>query len=142
MSSFLPPIFDGMGRAMKAMAEHQRVISENIANAETAGYKARTVEAPDFSALVESQAAAGGVPRVAKPRVEQSAGMAALGAKPPLAGGRVVLDSATSETKPDGNNVTLEDQLLSLGQVQSDYAAMTGLYRKQIGLMKAALGKG
>jgi flagellar basal-body rod protein FlgB len=142
MSSFLPPIFDGMGRAMKAMAEHQRVISENIANSETAGYKARTVEAPDFSALVESQAAAGGVPRVARPRVEQSAGMAALGAKPPLAGSRVVLDSATSETKPDGNNVTLEDQLLTLGQVQSDYAAMTGLYRKQIGLMKAALGKG
>jgi flagellar basal-body rod protein FlgB len=142
MSSFLPPIFDGMGRAMKAMAEHQRVISENIANSETAGYKARTVETPDFSALVESQAAAGGVPRVARPRVEQSAGMAALGAKPPLAGSRVVLDSATSETKPDGNNVTLEDQLLTLGQVQSDYAAMTGLYRKQIGLMKAALGKG
>ncbi|WP_159980876.1 MULTISPECIES: flagellar basal body protein [unclassified Novosphingobium] len=142
MSSSLPPIFDGMGRAMKAMAEHQRVISENIANSETAGYKARTVEAPDFSALVESQAGVGGTPRVARPRVELSGGMAALGARPPQAGGRVILDSETSETKPDGNNVTLEDQLLSLGQVQSDYAAMTNLYRKQIGLMKTAIGKG
>lgn len=142
MSSSLPPIFDGMGRAMKAMAEHQRVISENIANSETAGYKARKVEAPDFSALVESQAGVGGAPRVARPRVELSGGMAALGARPPQAGGRVILDSETSETKPDGNNVTLEDQLLSLGQVQSDYAAMTNLYRKQIGLMKTAIGKG
>jgi flagellar basal-body rod protein FlgB len=142
MSSSLPPIFDGMGRAMKAMAEHQRVIAENVANSETPGYKARTVEAPDFSALVESQVGAGGAPRVARPRVELSGGMAALGARPPQAGGRVVLDSATSETKPDGNNVTLEDQLLSLGQVQADYAAMTSLYGKQIGLLKSAIGKG
>ncbi|WP_404479649.1 flagellar basal body protein [Novosphingobium sp. BL-52-GroH] len=139
MTSSLPPIFDGMGRAMKAMAEHQRIISENIANSETAGYKARTVEAPDFSALVDS---AGGTPQVARPRVELSNGMAALGAHAPQGGGRVVLDTQTSETKPDGNNVTLEDQLLALGQVQSDYAAMTSLYRKQIGLIKAAVGKG
>lgn len=142
MSTSLPPIFDGMGRAMKAMAEHQRVISENIANSETAGYKARTVEAPDFSALVESQAGASGAPRIARPRVELSGGMAALGARAPQAGGRVVLDTKTSETKPDGNNVTLEDQLLALGEVQQNYAAMTSLYRKQIGLLKTAIGKG
>lgn len=141
MSSSLPPIFDGMGRAMKAMAEHQRVIAENVANSETPGYKARTVEATDFSALVESQAGGGG-PHVTRPRVELSGDMAALGARPPQAGGRVVLDGATSETKPDGNNVTLEDQLLSLGQIQADYAAMTSLYRKQIGLLKSAIGKG
>jgi flagellar basal-body rod protein FlgB len=142
MSSSLPPLFDGMGRALKAMAEHQRVIAENVANSETPGYKARTVEAPDFSALVESQVGGGGGPHVTRPRVELSGGMAALGARPPQAGGRVVLDSATSETKPDGNNVTLEDQLLALGQVQADYAAMTSLYRKQIGLLKSAIGKG
>jgi flagellar basal-body rod protein FlgB len=53
-----------------------------------------------------------------------------------------VLDGDTTETKPDGNNVTLEDQLLTLGQVQADFAAMTNLYRKQMGLMKTALGRG
>ncbi|HUD31165.1 MAG TPA: flagellar biosynthesis protein FlgB [Novosphingobium sp.] len=131
-----------MGRAMKAMAEHQRVIAENIANGETAGYKARTVEAPDFSTLVEQYSGSGGAPHVARPTVGLSGGMAALGAHAPQAGGRVVLDSGTSETKPDGNNVTLEDQLLALGQVQSDFAAMTNLYRKQIGLLKSAIGKG
>lgn len=140
--SSLPPIFDGMGRAMKGMAEHQRVIAENIANGETPGYKARTVEAPDFSALVEGQLGAGGAPHVARPQVTLSSGMTALGAKAPQGGGRVVLDSETSETKPDGNNVTLEDQLLALGQVQQDYAAMTNLYRKQMALMKTAVGKG
>jgi len=44
--------------------------------------------------------------------------------------------------KPDGNNVTLEDQLLKMGQVQTDFATMTNLYRKQMSLMKTALGRG
>ncbi|MFT4057277.1 MAG: flagellar basal body protein [Novosphingobium sp.] len=140
--STLPPLFDGMGRAMKSMAERQRVIAENVANSETPGYKARTVEAPDFSSLVDGQLGSSGTPHVARPHVELSSSMTALGATAPQAGGRIVLDSNTSETKPDGNNVTLEDQLLSLGQVQQDYAAMTNLYRKQMALMKTAVGKG
>ena len=65
----------------------------------------------------------------------------ALGARPPQ-GRHVLLDPNTSETKPDGNNVTIEDQLLKMGQVQADFAAMTNLYRKQQALMRTALGKG
>lgn len=142
MSSSLPPLFDGIGRAMKAMSEHQRVIAENIANSETPGFKARTLENPAFSVLVEGQLGASGPPHVSRPRVELSSAMAGLGAKASQAGSRIVLDSNTSETKPDGNNVTLEDQLLALGKVQSDFAAATNLYRKQIGLLKSAIGRG
>ena len=68
--------------------------------------------------------------------------MSALGANPALGGSNIVLDNATSETKPDGNNVTLEDQLLKMGEVQADFATMTSLYRKSQGLMKTALGQG
>lgn len=139
--STLPSLFDGMRQAMKSMAENQRVIAENVANSETPGYKARTVEAPDFSAMVDGQLGNSGTPHVARPHVELSAGMTALGARAPIGGGHVVLDGNTSETKPDGNNVTLEDQLLHLGQVQQDYATMTNLYRKQMALLKTAVGK-
>ena len=52
------------------------------------------------------------------------------------------IDRAVSEVKPDGNSVTLEDQLLKMGQIQADYAALTSLYRKQDALMRTALGKG
>jgi len=54
----------------------------------------------------------------------------------------VILDRETSEAKPDGDNVTLEDQLLKMGQIQADFATMTGIYRKQMGLLKAAIGRG
>lgn len=137
-----PSILLGIGQSMKHLSQRQRVIAENIANGETPGFKARTVNAPDFSSLVASFGGAGGKPNVARPRVALSGGMAALGARPPQVGGAIVLDSNVSETKPDGNNVTLEDQLLNLGAVQSDFAAMTNLYRKQVGFLKAALGRG
>jgi flagellar basal-body rod protein FlgB len=66
--------------------------------------------------------------------------MVALGV-PPTTANRVVADSDVSETKPDGNNVTLEDQLLKMGSVQTDFTTMTNLYRKQMALIQAAIGR-
>lgn len=137
-----PRLITGIGQSMKHLAERQRVLSENIANSETPGFKARTVDAPDFSSLVDVYGGAGGKPQIGKPRIALSGAMKALGARAPQAGGGVVLDRDVTETKPDGNNVTLEDQLLKLGAVQADYAAMTNIYRKQMGLLKAAIGRG
>lgn len=139
MPTNVPPLLAGIGREMKHLAERQRVIAQNIANSETPGFKAREVEAPDFGDLLAAQGAGGGI-RVGRPRVSITSGMAALGARPTDAG--TILDRDVSETKPDGNNVTLEEQLLKMGQVQADFAAMTNLYRKQQGLMKTALGRG
>ena len=133
----VPPLLAGIRLQMKHLAERQRVISGNIANADTPGFKAKEVAAPDFGSLLGG----GGPGKVARPRVEITGRMAALGARAPVASG-IQLDRNISETKPDGNNVTLEDQLLKMGQVQADFAAMTNLYRKQQALLKTALGKG
>jgi flagellar basal-body rod protein FlgB len=137
-----PPLLDGITRSMKHLSERQRVIAENIANSETPRFKAREVNAPDFSALLEAQGGQRGAPRVARPRIHLTAGMAAMGARPPQAASDIIMDRQTSETKPDGNNVTLEEQLLKMGGVQADFATMTNLYRKQMGLLKTALGRG
>ncbi|MDH4743513.1 flagellar basal body protein [Sphingomonas sp. CBMAI 2297] len=135
----MPPILSGIRRQMETLSDRQRVIAQNIANSETPGFKARMVEDADFSDLL-GNSGTGGI-RVAKPRVELTAGMKGLGAIQP-AGAGIVLDKDISETKPDGNNVTLEDQLLKLGQVQADFTAMTNLYRKQLSMLKTAVGKG
>ena len=134
-----PVILSGIGTEMRHLAERQRVIAQNVANSETPGFKARDVKPPDFGALLG--AAGGGAAAVTRPAVQITPTMAALGARQP-AGGHVIFDRDVSETKPDGNNVTLEDQLLKLGQVQADFATMTNLYRKQLGLLKTAIGRG
>jgi flagellar basal-body rod protein FlgB len=128
-----PPILAGIRERMMNLSERQRVVAQNIANSETPGYKAREVSEPDFGALV------GGSGMVAKPRVELTARMKSLGAVQP-AGAGIVLDKDITETKPDGNNVTLEDQLLKMGAIQADFAAMTSLYRKQMAMLKTAVG--
>jgi flagellar basal-body rod protein FlgB len=131
-------LLDGITRSMHYLAARQQVISQNIANSETPGFKAQDMEAPDFSSLLERS---GKGPHVARPRVNVTSGMVALGVTP-TANGHVIADSDTSETKPDGNNVTLEDQLLRMGEVRTDFTTMTNLYRKQLGLIKTALGTG
>jgi len=130
-----PPILDGIRTRMQNLSERQRVIATNIANSETPGYKAREVEQPNFAGLV------GGSGMIQKPKVELTGRMKSLGAVQPVSAG-VIFDKDISETKPDGNNVTLEDQLLKMGEVQADFTAMTNLYRKQMQMMKSAIGRG
>ena len=129
-------LIDGIGARMRYLAERQRVVSENLANSETPGFKARDVAVPDFGSMVDL----GGSATIARPRVAITPAMAALGARPGSSTG-AILDPDTSETKPDGNNVTLEDQLLKMGAVQADFATMTSLYRKQHAMLRTALGR-
>lgn len=129
-----PPILSGIRERMQNLSERQKVIATNIANSETPGYKAREVEQPSFASLI------GGSGMVQAPRVELTAAMRSLGAVQPVGTG-LILDKDISETKPDGNNVTLEDQLLKMGEVQADFTAMTNLYRKQMQMLKTAVGK-
>ena len=128
-----PPILAGIRDRMHNLADRQRVVAQNIANSETPGYKAREVSEPDFASLV------GGSGMVARPRVELTQRMRSLGAVQPIGSG-VIFDKDITETKPDGNNVTLEDQLLKMGEVQADFTAMTNLYRKQMAMLKTAVG--
>lgn len=127
-------LLDGITAAMRHLGDRGQVIAGNIANADTPGFKARTLRDPDFGAMVEGRS---GAPQ--RPVVRATSAMAALGAgkRAEPAG---ILDRSIRETKPDGNNVTLEQQLLALGEVQADYATLTSLYRKQMGLLRTALG--
>ena len=134
MSMTTPAILTGIRERMQNLSERQRVVSQNIANSETPGYKAREVSSPSFAYLV------GGSGVVEKPKVELTQRMRGLGAIQ-RAGSNLVFDKDITETKPDGNNVTLEDQLLKMGEVQADFTAMTSLYRKQISLLKTAIGR-
>lgn len=138
--SSTPPLIEAITRSLHHLAARQRVVAGNIANNDTPHYQAQEIAAPDFSALLAEQLEGVRVIRVTHPVIGASAQMLALGATPPR-DTRIVRDEGVSETKPDGNNVTLEDQLLKLGQVQADYGALTNIYRKQMALLSAAIGR-
>ena len=49
---------------------------------------------------------------------------------------------ASFQTRPAGNAVNLEDEMLKVSANQMDYAAVTSLYSKSLHLLKTAIGKG
>ena len=134
MSNSLPPLLHGLAAAMQHLTQRQRVLAGNIANVDTPGFKALELDQPDFSTILA--ASSGGI---AKPRDTLTSAMQKLGVTPASPTTRPDLD--VSEVKPDGNNVTIEDQLLKLSNLQSDYSKLTNIYRKNMQLMKIAVGR-
>lgn len=124
---------------MRHLSDRQKVIAGNLANSDTPGFRALDVKAPDFGALVDKT-----VQQVSQPMVAPTAKMVELGGSfgaSAIGSSNVITDKSAAEVRPDGNNVNLEEQMLKMSQVQSDYVALIGLYRKHLSLFKTAVGK-
>jgi flagellar basal-body rod protein FlgB len=63
----------------------------------------------------------------------------------PASGGGQTFDQDRKtgfETRPTGNAVNLEDEMLKVASNQMDYAAATSLYTRSLHMLKTAIGKG
>jgi flagellar basal-body rod protein FlgB len=114
--------------------ERQRVLSENVSNSDTPNFKPRDLVQPKFDST--TAAGAGSVGSLAMMRT-------ATGHLAPSGGGQsFALDrKASFQTRPGGNAVNLEDEMLKVSANQMDYAAATSLYSRSLGLLKTAIGK-
>jgi flagellar basal-body rod protein FlgB len=115
-----------MKMRMQWLQARQKVLAENVSNADLPNYKPRDVEAMGSRGLqvVPVRTTAGGHIR------------ATLGAQENGTQGAVKF-----ETRPSGNAVSLEDEMNKLAQTQTDYQIATTLYSKTLGLLKTAVGK-
>ena len=124
-----------MFRALKSkMHWHQSrqgVLSENVANADTPGYRARDMKPFDVDKLDNTGSA--GLSTAITQKNHLAGFMTASSNK------NTKLDSF--EITPDGNSVSLEEQMMMVTANQMDYQAATSLYTKSIGLIRIALGK-
>jgi flagellar basal-body rod protein FlgB len=107
----------------------QRVIAENIAHADTPGYRARDVA--DFAATLESDDAFSA--RTTRP------GHFTFGADPNGFDPReaTVMGAET----PNGNSVSLEDQMMRAAEVRQSHDLAMGVYRKSMDILRASLGR-
>lgn len=134
------PIMAALKKRMHWLNNNQSVISENIANADTPGFKAKELEKQDFSKLVESvsgskQQAA----HVADLKTTNARHMNVAGSS---SGAAPVKDVKDAEESLSGNSVVLEEQMINLADNQMKYGMVVNLYKKNMGLLKIALGKG
>jgi len=133
------PIMNALKKQMNWLNTNQSVISQNIANADTPGYHAKDLQKNDFSSLVSElsggQSAGRGSVNM---RTTNARHMNASG----VAGDEATVKKAkNSEEALNGNSVVLEEEMLKLADNQMKYGMVVNLYKKNLGLLKIAMGK-
>ncbi len=129
------PILSALRTKMQWHQERQRVLAENISNANTPNFRPSDLVEPKFD--TKGANLSGGMGSLAMMRTS-STHIAVSGSGQSFQG-----DGGKSGflTKPAGNAVNLEDQMLKVSANQMDYAAATSLYSRSLGLLKTAIGK-
>ena len=129
------PMLSALRTRMQWHQERQRVLAENVSHSDTPNYKPRDLVEPKFDASGRGPVA-GAMPSMAMART--SAGhIQATGVSESFGTGH----GGGYETRPTGNAVSLEDEMTKVAANQTDYAAVTALYTRSLGLLKTAIGK-
>lgn len=126
-------LFGMMTEKLHWLQKRQRVLSENVANADTPGYMARDLEKPSFQDFLGAR----GVSTPALKRTSAAHLSARSGASD-----FTVIEAPGPSASPNGNTVDLPTQMMKMGEVQMDYSTTIGLYRKHVNMIRAVLGRG
>ena len=128
------PMLSALRTKMQWHQERQRVLAENVSNSSTPNFRPRDLIEPKFD---QNGSSVGGTGSLAMTRTAAShIGASDAGPSFKHDGGR-----SGFLTRPAGNAVNLEDQMLKVSANQMDYAAVTSLYSRSLGLIKTAIGK-
>jgi flagellar basal-body rod protein FlgB len=130
------PILSALRTKMQWHQERQRVLAENISNSDTPNFRPRDLVEPKFD---RSGATVGGGMGTLPIARTSATHIAASGPADSFDNDR---GRSGFQTRPAGNAVNLEDQMLKVSANQMDYAAATSLYSKSLHLLKTAIGKG
>lgn len=115
---------------MHWLAERQRILAQNVANADTANFKPKDLAPFDFKSTLQQA--------LVTPNVTHANHI--IGGHGAKAGTEVV-KAATYETLPSGNAVNLETEMMKVSQTGMDYAQMSSLLRKWQNMVRIAMGK-
>ncbi|MDC9824424.1 flagellar basal body rod protein FlgB [Devosia sp. ZB163] len=126
-------LLDAISEKMRWHQTRQTLLAENVANADTPGYRGRDLKAFGFEEHMKMRS------RVEVATVATQPGhISVRGTGPDGFGAR---DLNSFEITPEGNGVTLEDEMMKVAGNQLDYQSITALYTRSVKLLKTALGK-
>jgi len=128
------PTLSALRTKMQWHQERQRLLAQNVANSDTPNFKPRELVEPKFDRNGAATGGPGGplaMMRTSASHILPAGGRGSFG-----------VDSKSGyETRPAGNAVDLEGQMLKVSANQMDYAAATQLYTRSLNLLKTAIGK-
>ena len=125
-------IFKLTNSKMGWLSERQTVLAQNIATADTPGYRAKDLRVPDFSSMLNTGT---NVP-VAKTSKGHLMGTIRR------ADFRTVEEKSRDiyEMNPNENGVIMEEQLIKVNDSNMNYKLVANIYKKNLSMYKSALG--
>lgn len=112
----------------------QKVLAENVANADLPGFKPKDLRDFEPDAVTKSASSGGG--GVALDRTSPFHLVAASGSNDAAA----TKAASRFETRPSGNAVNLEDEMMKVADNQSQYQLAATLYQKSLAMLRSAAG--
>ena len=127
------PMFQALKHKMDWHQTRQGLLSQNVANADTPGY-----QGGDLAPISFDEAMRIATPGPVGTRITNDAHVSAAVT---LTSDYRTGDDNPFEITPDGNEVTIEEQMMKVASNQMDYQAATTLYKRAMGMIRTALGK-
>jgi flagellar basal-body rod protein FlgB len=124
-----------MKTKLETLSERQTLLAQNIANADTPGYKAKDVVEPDFKKMV-TDASKNSAQKLPMAITNPSH----ISAHPSAATLKVVNTRTTNELSPNGNNVVIEEEMSKIAANQAEYQKVLNLYSKAVSMFRTAIG--
>lgn len=126
-------LFTAMKQKMQWHQARQSLLAENVANAETPGYRGRDLKPFSFSGEVNRFSSASLTTSATNTKHMQ------ISISSNNAFGAQQMNSF--EITPEGNGIVLEDEMMKVTANQMDYQAVATLYTRSMKLMRTALGR-
>ena len=127
------PLFAMLTERMSWLNQRQQLLADNIANADTPGYKPKDLAPVNFEKLARDASRS-----ITIASTNAAHLVSATRSSGPF---RVTDQGGVYEKTPSGNAVVLEEQLMKVSQTVMDHRIMAGLYAKHMGMIRLALGR-
>ena len=123
----------GIKKRLAWLTQRQVVLAQNIANADTPGYKPRDLDTFAFTKLVRRENM--------QINMVRSRGNHLSGRRKRIRDFAAHKERRPYETAPAGNAVILEEQMMTLNETSIQHRLMTELYKKHLRLFRIAINK-
>lgn len=127
------PLIAAIKSRMQYHQTRQKLLAENVANADSPGYRPKDLK--PFDILLAAQQSGGGGSAQARTNSGH------LGGNASSSSGLGSQRAGVFEKTQSGNAVNLEDEMMRIAQNNSDYQMAATLYGKSLSYMRIALGK-
>jgi flagellar basal-body rod protein FlgB len=128
------PLVGALKSKMRWQQARQRLLAENVANADTPDFRGKDLKSPSFTPS--------GIRAPSQPAVAVATTAIGHIAGRPIGGaGFSERRQAGFEVTPNGNAVNLEEEMMKAAENQIDYQAVSTLYQRSLGVLKTAIGR-